>query len=370
MSSGERLSVPRGSLTKETSRFASLSTGPPSRRPSPKLTSIPTLPSANQSSREKTSVPNPLKIVERLKGGKLMDGRPASVTLRSTTANKLPPRPSCIPRFRVCDSAFDASKAKQDVTVKVSTTGPRNPQISPRMPSINIREIKNVGCVMATDTSVNTPIVPGSCRARVSTRKRRLRAPTPIIYPQDIPDVAWSPPPSPVLSSFPSQTWTIVVDETLSNTPKSGVVGMPKDSCGPSEAVSPLTLSPTLTVIDTLPSTEGSTVESDGMAMVSSPTKGPSAEVSHTVCAATIISPSRTGTASSMATLAKVMDNQTSSPTGVGLEFGNKTQTTVQCAIEIAKTIFSPSRRASQYSTKTAAPPGKTSLPWRSSRSW
>ncbi|KAF8554686.1 hypothetical protein OG21DRAFT_1038867 [Imleria badia] len=370
----ERLSVPRGTPTKQASRSASISTVVPkaeSRHPSPKSSPIPApqmmarvrkspplllAPSTDRSLREKTFVAKPLNIVQKLKGGKLMDGCTASVTRRSTqvtTADELPPRPSCVPRSRVWESVFEVSRARQDVWVKVSTTGPRNPRIPRRKPSVNIGNVKTAGRVKATDA---TCIVAGSCRTGMPTRKRRLTAPKPIVYPQAIipvPDIAWSPPPSPYLSSFPSQTWTIVVDETLSSTPKSSVAGMPNDSWGPSEVISPLILSPSLTAFETLASPERSTVGSDGM--ISSPTKGPSAEVSHTVCAATIISPSRNGSASSMATLAKVIDSQASSSTGGVSESGNKTRTTVQCAFEIAKTIFSPSRRASQSSPVTTS---------------
>ena len=110
------------------------------------------------------------------------------------------------------------------------------------------------------------------------------------------------------------------------------------------------------TVNQTLASPSEPTVESDGMAKISSPTNRPSTEVSPTVSAATIISPSRNATAS-MDALAKVMHkSQGASPIEL-LDTGNSTLTMVRSAInELSRTLFPPSRPASQSSTETTAP--------------
>ncbi|KAF8554661.1 hypothetical protein OG21DRAFT_1484487 [Imleria badia] len=330
----------------------------------------PLVPSAGRSLHEKTFAPKPLKIVQRLREGKLLGGcsTPAPATRRSTQvtiADELPPRPCCVPRARIYVSVLEGT---QDATVKVSTAGPRNPGISRQKPSVN------VAIVGVVDTSVDSPVVAGGCRAGTLTRNRRLTGPKPIVYPQVVKPmsyVAWSASSSPDLSSFPSQSWTVVVDvevqqiktptaticgdespSSMGDTPKSVVAGTPNDSCGASEVVfSPLSLSPSSTVIETLESPAKSTVGSDGdVAMISSPTKVPSAEVPPTVCAATIVSPSRNGI-TSMDSLVKVM---ASSHTQALSDAENRTRMSIQCAIVIAKS-FSPSRRAAQSSTETVA---------------
>ena len=349
MSTQERSSVPRAS------RPGSLPTVVPkaaARRGIPKPTSIPApskttkvqkvlpvpLPqvlSTGQSFPDKPFVPKPLKIVKRLQEGKLLGGCPP-VGQRSTQAmitQNIPPRPTCVPRTRVYVGVVEASKGTQGIAVKVSTAGPRNTGISRKKPSVN------VGIVKATDTSVVVP-VPGGCRAGTLARNRRLTAPRPIAYPQAVhpmPGVAWSPSPSPV-SSSPSQNWMVVVDveveqittpattvcgdDNLSSMDESGVADMPNGSCAASEAIpSPLSLSPSSTVIETSDSPAKSTAESDSVAIISSPTKAPSAEVSPT----------------------KISDAE------------DRAQTLVQSPIELARPFFSPPRHATQSSAETVA---------------
>ncbi|KAF8435990.1 hypothetical protein L210DRAFT_3648268 [Boletus edulis BED1] len=162
----------------------------------------------------------------------------------------------------------------------------------------------------------------------------------PIAYPQAVKPTfyaTWSPPPSPDLSSFPSQSWTIVIDgntkmakspktacgnentSSMSDATISGISRTPSDSYGPFRSTSPTSSSATVIGTSASPAKLGL----DGIAKVSSPTKGPSAKVSHTTCAATIIF-SRNAIAASISTL-----------TGFW-EIGNRTRTTAKYAGETA----------------------------------
>ncbi|KAH0839488.1 hypothetical protein J3R83DRAFT_301 [Lanmaoa asiatica] len=279
-----------------------------------------------------------------------------------TTANELPPRPSCIPRTRTYLSSVSvmaASKGMKDVTIKVSTVGPRNPGIAGQRSSVNIGTVKTAGTKVA-ETSVKGPVVAGGYRTGMSTRNPKVTPPKPIACPYAVEpafDATWSPPPSPDLSSFPSQSWTVVVDvgvkqiETptsikddgalsgMCDGPKSSVAGTPKDSCGCSESES-VSSSPTLW---------------SSPIVVETPASPTEPMVGSDVCAATIISPSRDGTSSSMATLAKVMDRSQVSPPTKDSDSANRNRMTVRCAVEIARTFFSPSRRGPQSGTETAA---------------
>ena len=372
-----RLSVP-GAPTKQASRSDLVPTVVPkteSRRPSSKIMSMPAqtkvqkslplplIPPAGRSFPEKPSVPKPSVVMQRLQEGKFMGGCLASAPVarkmtRVTTANELPPRPSCVPRSRVYRSStgvVEASKKKQDVTVKVSISGPHNPGAARQKLSVRFGMTGTAVRVNATGISKN-PIVAGDSCTGASIRDRRLTLPKPIVYPQAVRptfDVAWSPPPSPDLSSFPSQSWTIVADVGVEQ------IKTPTTICGDETLSSmgdaPKSLSSSPTVIQTPASPAEPAIGSDGTAKINSPTKGPSAEVSHMAGAATIISPSRDGTAS-MATLAKVLDSsQASSPTEF-LDTTHRTLMTVRSAIEIARTLFSSSRRASQSGIETTAP--------------
>jgi hypothetical protein len=374
-STKERLSVTRGAPTKQTSRPYSVPTVVS--KTASKVMSMPA-PTKVQKSLPLPLVPStgyPLpsfvtksssKVVLRFQEGKLMGGcpAPAVVTRRSTqvtTANDLPPRPSCVPRSRIYQSSVsvvEASKGNQGVTVKVSITGPHNPGTARQKLSVNIGMPKTAGRVNVPYICGN-PVIAGDCRAGTQIRNRRLTSPKPIVYPQAVGPtsyVAWSPPASPDLSSFPSQSWTIVADVDVEP------IKTPTTMCGDETLSSmddaPKSLLSSPTVIQTLASPAEPTVGSDSMAKISSPTKGLSAdsEVSHVVGAASIISPSRDGTAS-MATLVEVMDrSQASSSPTKSSDTGHRTLMTVRCAIEIARTLFSPSRRVSQSSTETTAP--------------
>ncbi|KAG8218191.1 hypothetical protein J3R82DRAFT_3747 [Butyriboletus roseoflavus] len=90
------------------------------------------------------------------------------------------------------------------------------------------------------------------------------------------------------------------------------------------------------------------------MVKISTQMNEPSTGISKTVCAATIISPSQNST-SSMTKLARAMNgSHASSPTSPP-DNGNRTLMTVRRAVEIARAIFSPSRRTSQFRTETAS---------------
>ena len=382
-STKERPSAPRGAPTKQGSRPASLPTVVPKqepRRPSSKLMpmpgpnkatkvqkslALPLVPPAARSLPKKTFVPKPLKLVQKLKGGELTGGHPSPGpairrSAQVTIGNGFPPRPSCVPSFRDYRSSVgvvvEASEGKQGVIVKVSTTGHRNLGIARQGSSVNIGMTKTAGRGNGTDTSGKKPIAASDSRAG-TPGNQRLTSTKPIVYPQTvipISPVEWSPPPSPDMSSFPSQSWTIVTDVGVEQ------IGTPTTICGDdilsSMSDAPKSMSTSPTVIQTSQSPAEPTLGRDGMSMISSPTTEPFAEVSSTTCAATIISPSRNGVASSMATLAKVMDkNQAYSPTEFS-DTGNSPLMTVRCAIEIARTFFSPSGRTSESSTEIADP--------------
>ena len=408
-----RSSVPRGAPAKQIFQLGSLPNvipkmELPSRRafskPTPttapsktakmqKMQPLSMIPSADRSLLEKTSVHKPLKIVPRSKGSKIPGGWsvPTSTTRRSTqatAADKLPVRPGYVPRVsRVYRSSVGAAaQGNPDVIVNTSAAGARNPAIANQRPSINVSMSKIVGKTAERINTTNISVKKGDCRTGTSTRNQKLTAPAPVVYPHtivSIPDPSWSPPPSPDLSSFPSQSWTIVVDmdagqmktptkicgdEThlsIGDLPKL-VAGIPDDSCGLSEVAvsSPLSLSPSSTVIETLENPAKPMVGSNGMVTIGSlsPAKEPSTEVSLTVCAATIVPPSMNGT-TSMATLTKVrVRRQASPPTRVSCA-ANGILMRVRCAMETASTFFAPSRRAPQSDTETAAPkPASTNV--------
>ncbi|KAF8135152.1 hypothetical protein EV363DRAFT_1447914 [Boletus edulis] len=225
----------------------------------------------------------------------------------------VPRRRSYVPRSRIYQSSVDVSVR--------APTGPRNPVLSRQQPSVSTGMAKCTGRIKDTDIYAKKPLVIGECRAGMPTKNPWRTAPKPITYPP----ATWSPPPSPDLSSFRSQSWKIVVDGdvkrtetpfTMSDT--SSITGTPGDSCWTSRSVSPSpTLSSSSTVIGSLESLAKLAIGSDCVSRISSPTKGLSAVVSHTTCAATIITPSRNTTASSIATLAKVIDSRAPSPTRI-----------------------------------------------------
>ncbi|KAF8128165.1 hypothetical protein EV363DRAFT_1170714, partial [Boletus edulis] len=157
------------------------------------------------------------------------------------------------------------------------------------------------------------PVVTGNCRT-TSTSNRKLTLPKPIAYPQAVKPTfyaTWSPPPSPDLSSFPSQSWTIVIDGNTK------MAKSPKTACG-NENTSSMS-DATISGISRTPSDSYGPFRSTSP----TPTKGPSAKVSHTTCAATIIF-SRNAIAASISTL-----------TGFW-EIGNRTRTTAKYAGETA----------------------------------
>ena len=385
-STEERSSGPRKDPTKQTSRPGRLPTVVPKvdrPRPPPKpmphqLPSktpkvqkslpFPLVPSPDRSLSKKTVVPRPLKIVARSKEGKVIAGSPASlpVTSKVTTAKQLPSRPNYVPRTTACRSSVGVmatSKEKHGVPPKVSTIGPCYSGIG-RKQSINIGTTKAGGRVKVAETLAKKPMMVGGCLTGA-------RAPKVIAYPHALEPafpIASSPPPSPDLSSFPSQSWTIVVDmgveqiktltkscgneslSSMSDAANSGVAGMPKDSYGRSASES-VSSSPALSLSSTVIETPVRLAEPiglDSMVKISSKTKEPSTStwVSDTVCAATIISPERNSTTSSMATLAKVMErSQPSSPTKVS---DNGNRMTVRSAVETIRAFFSASERTLQ----------------------
>ncbi|KAI9460382.1 hypothetical protein HD554DRAFT_2176579 [Boletus coccyginus] len=379
MSTKEDSSVLRGAPTKQASRPATLPTVVPKLEPRRPLCKLMPMPGPNKATKvqkslalplvppaarslTKTFAPKPSKLVKRLKGSEPMGGcpSPGPAMRRSTQvtiANEFLPRPSCIPSFRDYHSSVGVVVkvgGKQGVTVKVSTTGPRNLGIARQKSSVNIGMNRTAGRV--NPTSGKKPVVAGDSRTGTHGNQR-LTSPKPIVYPQaviPIFPVEWSPPPSPDLSSFPSQSWTIVADVGVEQ------IKTPTTICGDdilsSMSEAPKSPSSSPTVIQTSQSPAEATLGQGGVAKISSTMTEPSAEISCTTCAATIISPLRNGAASSMATLAKVMDrNQKSSPS----EFSDTRKSplmTVRCAIEIARTFFSPSGCASESSTEIADP--------------
>ncbi|KAN0097996.1 hypothetical protein V8E55_002442 [Tylopilus felleus] len=363
----ERLPIPRGVPKKQGSRPGSLPTVVTKvepRQPLPQPMPMP--------------APKVTTKVQMLLPQRTLPRQPfLRQPVKLTIADELPPRPSCVPRTRTYRSSAGVSEASmgtQGVRVRVSTTGLRNLGIAREKPSFNIGMSKTAGRPRATDTSVKKPIMAGDCRTETLTRNRRLTPAEPVLYPQAVKPscpVALSTPVSPDLSSFPSQSWTIVVDvdikqaktptticgdETFSGTNsalKSDVAGMHNDSCGPSGSIaSSPTLSLSPTVFQTPESSAEATLGLDDKK--SSPTTEPSTEVSRTTGAATIISPSRKGTPSSVAALVRVLErNQASSPTGVSSEVNRRSG--VQSAIELARTFFSPLQRASQLAAEAAS---------------
>ena len=387
----ERSSGPRRDPTKQTSRPGCLPTVVPKvdrRRPLPKpkpqpapnkttkvqkLPPFPLVPSPDRALSKKTVVPKPLKIAARPKEGKVIAGSPAPLPVTSTQATtakqlRFPSRPSCVPRtttYRSSLSVMATFKEKQGVPPNVSAIDTCYSGAS-RKQSINVGTTKAGGCVKVAETLVKKPMMAGGCRTRARTSKV-------ITYPPAVEPaspIASSPPPSPDLSSFPSQSWTIVVDmdagqiktltkscgnESLSSVgdaANSGNTGMPKGPYGRpvSDSVSSSpALSLSSTVIET-PIRLAEPIGLDCMVKISSQTKEPStsAWVSDTVCAATIVSPEGNST-TSMTTLAKVMErNQLSSPAKVS-DNGNTTRVTVRGAVETIWAFFSPS----QYTTQS-----------------
>ncbi|KAG9310446.1 hypothetical protein JVU11DRAFT_9587 [Chiua virens] len=130
------------------------------------------LPIKGNSRHEKTS--SMLKPTQTSRGDKASRFR-ASL---ESTRDDLPPRPSCIPRSRISQTSSGipaTGRGKPDVAIKVAAAGARNRGAGCEV-SVNTYEGKTVRCTQVSDTIAD-----------------------------------WSPPPSPNLSSFPSQTWTIVV---------------------------------------------------------------------------------------------------------------------------------------------------------------
>ncbi|KAG8218193.1 hypothetical protein J3R82DRAFT_3750 [Butyriboletus roseoflavus] len=322
-STKERPAGPRGDPTKLTSRPGCLPTVVPKvdlRRPPPKpmlmpvpnktakVRKSPPLPLVPSLSK-KTVVPKPSKVVARLKEGRLTGGYPEPVrSTQDMNTKELPPRPSCVPRARTDRSRVGVmmtSKEKQDVTVKISTTGPRNPVMARQKVSVNIGTTKAAGHVKVTETFVEKAMVAGTYRTGAPTTNGWPTTRKAFAYPHAVGPavhIALSQPGSPDLSSFPSQSWiTIDVDvkqnkgptqicgnETLSSTddvPNPGIAGTAKGSCGRSEpepesVSSSPTLSPSPTFVETTESLSGPIIGLDGTVKISTPTKKPSNKVS------------------------------------------------------------------------------------------
>ncbi|KAF8442245.1 hypothetical protein L210DRAFT_499006 [Boletus edulis BED1] len=284
----ERSSTPQGVSTKQTYRPGSFVLPVVERRrPSPNPVLIP---APNMTTRVQKSPPL----------------SPVSSAYRSFPEKTfVPRRRSYVPRSRIYQSSVDVSVR--------APTGSRNPVISRQQPSVSTGMAKRTGRIKDTDIYTKKPLVIGECRAGMPTKNPWRTAPKPITYPP----ATWSPPPSPDLSSFRSQSWKIVVDGDVKRTESpftmsdtSSITGTPGDSCWTSR--------------------------------ISSPTRGLSAVVSHTTCAATIITPSRNTTASSIATLSKVMDIRAPAPTRIS-KTDIRTRTTARYVVEFARTFFSTS---------------------------
>ena len=392
-STEERSSGPRKDPTKQTSRPGRLPTVVPKvdrPRPPPKpmpqrLPSktpkvkeslpLPLVLSPDRSLSKKMVVPRPLKIMARSKEGKVLIGSPASLPVTSTQATtakglQVPPRPLCVLRtttYRSSVGIMAASKdSKRGVPLKVSSVGQKQ--------SINVGTTKTAGRVEVAET-FGKPMVTGSCRTGAPTRNKRLTTSKAIAFPHAV-----EPPfhiaraqQSPDPSSFPPQSWKIILDidlqhvqgsiqicgnETLSsmgNVLDSGVAGTAKglcrcsepepqpdsDSDSESESISSSPeLSPSPTVVETPESPTGPIIGFDGTVKISTPTQKPSNQASHTACHVTIIS--RSGNGTSMVKLMKMVDgSQASSPTKIS----DTTNRTRMCsAVEITRAFLSPSR--------------------------
>ena len=285
--------------------------------------------------------------------------------VKLTTANEPFPRPSCVPRGRVPRSPVNAtlaSKDRQKVIVKAVVPPSRNHKASVNIPATRTRVH-----AMGSRSSVKNPFASERRPGVPSTQGGGLSLYNSVMYPP----VNWSPPPSPDLSSFPSQSWTVVIsvdvkqskptttvcsDETsVREAEESGGADMPDDCCAASKSVSTSpALSSFSTVVSTPPDPEMYVSGADNTLEIGSLRKEPSVEVSPTGCAAKIISRSRNGSTSTD-TLAKIIQrSQASSPTK-NSDAGSRAQMVVQSAIEIARNLFSRSQRVSQSVPETAA---------------
>lgn len=272
MSSKNGSSVPRIATTKQTHRAGSF----PTVVPKAELRSLSTkpmlIPGPNETTREqkspltlvisedqssppkKTFIANPLGLVQMLKEDKIIGRCPVPVkSTPFTTANEPATRPSRIPRYRISRSYVGVtatSKVKQVVTSRIA------------------------GRVKVPGISVE--------RSAVAT-KHRPGTPTKIKLTTH---VVWSPPPSPGLSSFSSQGWTIVADVDVSqiktvtticgdgtcsgigNAPTSGIAGVPEvsESTSPSPALSSFP-----TIITSSPSLAKSITGVDGAVNIGNP---------------------------------------------------------------------------------------------------
>lgn len=64
------------------------------------------------------------------------------------------------------------------VTVRLFTTGPRNPGVRQK-PSVNIGTTKTTGRIKPTETSVKKPVVAGGFHTGAPTRNQMLISPKP-----------------------------------------------------------------------------------------------------------------------------------------------------------------------------------------------
>ena len=341
-------------------------------------------PSADQYSPKKTFVPNPIKLVQSLKEGRLICSFPtpqsvAQTPTQVTKEEKLSSWPTCIPCTRLHNTSgiSDVPTAKEDTISKVATTP------SPRILRMDCRELSNsldvtrvAGHVKVPGTAVEGLVVDDH-RTRTSARNRKVTTSKQNLYSQVVesgPRVDWSTTASPDLSSLPSQSWTIIVsadvkqiktsaticgDQSLSSIDddsKSGIAEVPTDSRGPCGTVSSSPSRPSSAITsETSTNPAKPIVGQNSMANINNPTEASSAKVSRTIFAATVLSLFRTA-GTLMTTRMKVVDRaQVSSTIGVP-ESRTRIQTMPQRAIEVGRTFFLPPRHASQSSTETVSP--------------
>ena len=296
-----------------------------------KLPSFPAVACEDQSVLLEMFATQPSMLVKKLKDGEIMGGFQESVRSTQFTGANEPVFQSCCVTHRhiswVCAGASTTSEEKQGSTPKTA------------------------GRVKTPRAFVKKPSVVDMHRSEVLTRHQRLTPSNQTIYPC----IEWSPPPSPDMTSFLGQSWTIVdVDDqrsetpttvcddktsTTGHTPTAGIFGVPGDFCCPFDSISSSPLrSSSPTVIATPPSPAKSLAGPENPIKIGKSTReAPSVEASPAICAATIVPPSSNGT-TSIATLAKVLDkSQTKSPS---THTKNGTRMAVCCAIEIVRSLF------------------------------
>ena len=100
---------------------------------------------------------------------------------------------------------------KQDVTSKASATGSRISGSFSRKLPVNIDISRTARHAKDAGVTIKKPVVTGNRHTSASTRNGRLTTPESVVDLQAIKLAAhidWSSPPSPDLSSFPSQSWS------------------------------------------------------------------------------------------------------------------------------------------------------------------